>query len=239
MKLESADISSLRNILNIADMIDIEALVIADGRVSGINKDKTALILSEQNIPQLAEGSKLGLSRLKLLKQRLDLFSTDAELEINIKENAKQEATQLELKGTNSAVQFRATPVASIKYPKNVNDDVVREVIIQKDQAKLILDAGKVMGAANIAFSFKSKKNEVVVEFTDATQDTFTISLIDPYTTIGDSDTNVCYFVFNTFAPLLRTAIGQNDSVAVRICGSSALILVNGHDIRVIAQTDA
>lgn len=237
MKLTTADISALKNILVIADLIGVEALVIADGKVSGINTDKTALILSDKNIPDLPEDVKLGLSRLKELKSRLDLFATDPNLSIDLKENTKKEISQIEIKGTGSSVQFRATSVNVIKYPKNVVDPAVRTVFIQRNQAKMILDAGKVMGADNIGFTFKTKE-QVLVEFTDSTQDTFSLTLLDPSVKIDESDSNVVYFVFNVFAPLLRSAIIDNEIIELQICGSSALINVSGHDIRMMAQVN-
>lgn len=235
MKLTTTDISALKNILSIADLIGVEALVIEAGKVSGINPDKTALILSDQNIPVLDESVKLGLSRLKELRSRLDLFAIDGNLSIDLKENTKKEISQIELKGTGASVQYRCTSPNVIKYPKNVVDDVVRTLTIQKAQAQLILNAGKVMGADNISFTFK-KKDEVQVEFTDSTQDTFSLTLLDPSVKVDESDSNVVYFVFNVFAPLLRTAIIDADSIIVQICGSSALITVAGHDVRLMAQ---
>lgn len=235
MKLTNADISALNNILVISDLIGIDALVIEGGKVSGINADKTALILSDKNIPELSEDTKLGLSRLKDLKSRFDLFATDPALSIELKENAKKEITQIEFKGTGASVQFRATSPNVIKYPKNVKDDPIRTIIIQKAQAQMILNAGKVMSAANIGFTFK-KKEEVAVEFTDATQDTFSLTLLDPSIKLAESDSNVVFFVFNVFAPLLRTALLEAETVELQICSSSATINVNGHDIRLMSQ---
>jgi hypothetical protein len=238
MKLNSNDIENLTSILTIADIADITEVVIEAGKVSGINESKTAVILSEHNIPDLGE-LKLGLSNLKTLKQRLDLFSTDTTLVVETKENAKNEITQIEMKGKNASVQFRCTSPNLIKYPKSINDDIIKTVLIQREQAQLILNAGRTMGAANIAFSFK-KKNEVNVEFTDSNQNKFSIVLTDPYTEIANSTSNVSYFVFSVFAQLLKTALvdAAVNVVEFQIANSSAIMEVNGHPIRMLSQTD-
>jgi len=238
MKLSTTDITALKTILDVCELVNIDAIVIADGKVSGINTNNTCLILSDKNLPELETDVKLGLTRLKMLKSRLALFGSDVSIDIDV--NAKNEATMLNIKGSNASVQYRATSPAKIKYPKNVDDAPIRSVAIGKEQALMLLNAGKAMGAENVAFLFK-KKNEVVVEFTDNNQEVFSTSLTNPYEEISsDASSSSSYLPLDTFTPLLKTALNETSSdVNITFCDASALITVSGHEVRMFSQTSA
>jgi hypothetical protein len=228
----------LVNILTVANLAEIAEVVIGDGKVSGVNENKTAVIISSENIPEF-DGMTLGISQLKTLKQNIALFMKDAALEISTKENAKKEITQLELKGKNASVTFRATAPGLIKNPKGINDEIKKIVYIDKTQAQMILDAGKAMSSTHIAFALK-KDNEVSIEFLDSVQNKFSIKLLEPATIVDSSASDINYFIFSIFAQLLRVALLETtgDKVAVEIGNMSAIITIGGHPIRLIGQTE-
>lgn len=238
MKFTATDISNLTKILSVCDLVNISDIVFDNGKVSGINEDKSCLILCDKELPNLDEGLKLGLTRLKLLKSRMDLFATDPKFTIETKEKSSGEISQLDLKGSNANVSFRATPINTIKYPKSINDEDIKQVIINKSEAQLILNAGKAMDANNVTINI-DKKNNVVIEFTDKVQDTFNLSLSEKAETLSDVDGSCTnYYQFKMFAPLLKAGFGDTGEVVrITICGSSAKIIVNDHEMRLMAQT--
>lgn len=239
MKLSTTDIANLTKILSVCDLVGISAIAFDDGKVSGINDDKSCVILSSNELPKFDEGLKLGLTRLKLLKSRMDLFSNDPKFSIETKEKSSGEISQLDLKGSSANVSFRATSINTIKYPKAINDEELKKISINKSEASLILNAGKAMDAANITINI-DKKNQVTIEFTDTVQDTFNLSLSEKAESVNESDSGSCtnYYPFKVFAPLLKAAFGETGEVVhIYICGASAKIIVLDHEMRLMAQT--
>jgi hypothetical protein len=178
---------------------------------------------------------KLGISRLREFRKRLELFTS--EFSIETKDTPKHDVSAIEMKSSKASLSYRATGVNTIKYPKDIDDEIVKTVSITKEEALLILSAGKAMGAENISFTFK-KKGVVVVEFADVVQDSFNLTLENPFEEIAEGDSNVSIFVFPVFADLLRVNLSEFEAVSIRIGNSSALIAVNGYDIRLISQTE-
>jgi hypothetical protein len=242
MKLTNDDVANLHKILTVCDLVNIGSIVIENGKVSGINEDRSAMILSNNNIPVLEDDIKLGLTRLKLLKSRLDIFNNDTNLNISLDTKANNETSQLNIKGKSSSVKFRATSPTQIKYPKGINDTPLKELTISRAEAMLILNAGKSMDAANIAINIK-KDNSVIVEFSDLNQDTFTIALEEPATSVSDEDgdSQVNYYIFKMFSSLVKAAFAEDgiESINLIIGSSATQIFVYGHAMRLLAQTSA
>jgi len=238
MKLSRADAVNLNNLLSTVALGGIDAIVIENGLASGLN-NKNAVFISDNDIPSF--GQKIGLSRLNLLRQRLDLLVNNPDVTIDAKESERGEIVQLEIVAGKTKVQFRCTSTALIKAPKKLNDEAVALINIKKDQLQLILNSIKVMGAKQITISIKTD-GKVFFDTSDSNNDRMTIELDDKVERINvdedDVETIVNYYNTDILSTLFRTA-QTDDGVSFTVGGAGTInLLVHGHPMYVFSQID-
>jgi hypothetical protein len=241
MKLSRADAVNLNNLLSTVALGGIDAIVIENGLASGLN-NKNAVFISDVDVPSF--GQKIGLSRLNLLRQRLDLLVNNPDITIDAKESDRGEITQLEIVAGKTKVQFRCTSTALIKAPKKLNDEAVALISVKKEQLQLILNSVKVMGAKQITLSIK-KDGKVFFDTADSNNDRMTIELDDLVERVGDGlvdedelETIVHYYNTDILSTLFRTAATE-DGVSFTVGGAGTInLLVHGHSMYVFSQID-
>jgi hypothetical protein len=208
-------------------------------RLSGINSDRTCVVITEDNIPVLESGTKLALKKLKVLKQRLDLFKTDPQLSIELKKKANGDVNDLVLKGSKASSQYRAANINSVQCPKSIDDTPLKTIKMTRDEVALFLNAEKAMGSKKITIAIKKGVN-VSIELSDGGNDLFSIPLTTLAEDISDDpqDTVISYFHTDGFSPLVRAASVENELVAIDIYEASAKIVVNGYVLTMISPID-
>jgi len=238
MKFTQTDISHLNNILNICSLVDIDAVIISAKGLRGVNAARSCAFLTDKNLPQIEGEAQLGLSKLRTLKQRMDLFKTDPKISIDAKQKPNGDFSNLDIKGSNASVQFRTAVANSIKAPVAIEDTARKSIIITREEAQLILNAEKAMGAEKITINVK-KNNDVVVEFSDKSNDVFSVALVNKATSVGDdNDAFVNYYFTDVFSPVLRAAAAERPEVEVMVFEGSAIIDVNGYPLTLLSPMD-
>lgn len=243
MKLTTTDLTNLNNIINICSLVGIDMLLLdasTDAPIlSAINSDRTCVIITDTNIPVLETGSKLALKKLKVLKQRLDLFKTDPQLSVELKKKANGDISELLIKGSKASSQYRTSPVNSVQCPKSIEDTPLKTIKMTREEVALILNAEKAMGSKKITIAVKKGTN-VSVELSDGSNDLFSIPLSIPAEDIGDeAETSVIsYFHTDGFSPLVRASAVENEIVSIDLYEASAKIAVNGYVLTMISPVD-
>lgn len=239
MKLSRADAINLNNILATANLGGIEAIVIDGNLASGMN-GKNAMFISEVDVPKF--GQKIGISRLNLLRQRLDLLVNDPSIVIDAKESDRGEIIQLEMAAGKNKIQFRCTSTALIKAPKKLNDDPMGLIKINKDQLQMILNSVKVMGAKQLTINVK-KDGKVVFITADSNNDRMTVELddvVERLDGLDEEDIEAIDHCYNT--DILTTLFRQSstdDGVQFTVGMSGTIsLLVNGHPMYIFSQVD-
>ena len=229
MKLSLISISNLETVLSTCAVAGIDTIIIEDGAIRGINDDKSCIIISDKNVPELPENTKLGLSRLGNLSSRLSLFRADPQLAVDAKENDRGEISTLEISSPSGKVQFRATSSALIKAPKKVNDVEKYVVTIGKDSVPFILQGSKAMGAKNVVIA--SKKDGVYIECTDTNQDVFSTRVAEP-----QADIFANTYKADVLLALLKAAcVSETVNMSIGEVGTLS-IEVNGHNLIILPQ---
>lgn len=235
MQLNPTDVQHLLSILNAAKLANIDALLITDGKVRGVNEDRSAALLTNDNAPVVGD-LKLGLSRLKVLQDRINLFAGEG-LKIELKANSKKDVTQIELSKKGGKATFRATAssIFTGKVPDSINFTPAREVVITKDELDQINKARKTIDGKFLVINFKPK-NVVAIELTDSNQETVTIELENPANVLGDLDSQVFYYSADLFLKLVKE-LGDPATLVIDEIGSFK-VDVEGQEIFVIANVD-
>lgn len=227
MKLSSADIKNLSCILATCHVGSIDSIIIEDGRVRGMNDERSFVIVSDTNVPVLP--IKIGISRLKELKQRIDMFS-GSDIQISLNSNDRGEVSAMDISAGRSKVQFRCASTSLIKAPKSINDEHAHSIIIERDELKLILNAIKVMGTATLQITIK-KSGEVFIGASDVTNDAFNIELTQKAHAVISSDSVVHYYFADSFSQAMR--VNSEASENELLIGEMGTIRtqLNGHQI--------
>jgi len=245
MKLTSTDLTNLNNVINVCALVGIDMLLLdassADepAMLSGINSDRTCVIITNDNIPVLDTGSKLALKKLKLLKQRLDLFKTDPQVSVELKKKPNGDISELLIKGTKASSQYRTSPINSVQCPKSIEDTPLKTIKLTREEVTLILNAEKAMGSKKITIAVKKGTN-VTVELSDGNNDLFSIPLSIAAEDISDEPqaSVISYFHTDGFSPLVRAAAVENEIVSIDLYEASAKIEVSGYVLTMICPID-
>lgn len=243
MKFTNTDVSNLTNIINTCFLGNIDMLTLStdengNGFLRAINNDSTCILFAKENIPELNPNSKLALKKLKILKQRLDLFKGDDQLSIEAKTKANGDINELAIKGRNATVQYKTASIASVTCPVEVEDTPVKKIFLTKEEIALLLNAEKAMGSNKITFKI-DKKNNVVVEYMDNVKDVFSISLSLPAEDLGTSiNTVTSIFFTDVFSPIVKAAANIYDTVAIEIFEASAKISIDNYTLILLSPMD-
>lgn len=238
MKLKSDDTKNLTSLISAATMCGIDAVVVIDGKVRGINPAKTCVMLSTENVPAFSQ--KIGLGRLKELQSRLSVFSGKSDVVIDAKENDRGEISSIEISSGRNKVQYRCTSTVMLNdgIPKNVPDafSPAYKVFIDKEEMKTTLDAIRVMGSKRITFCIKADRS-VSITAMDSGNDNFTVSLATPAERITeDEDTIVNYYSVDVFAPIIKELM-QFDTAVLHLGERGTLSAkMNGHMLIMLPQ---
>ena len=239
MKLTQSDIGHLNSILNVCNLVDISAFILSEKGIRGVNGSKSCAIIEDNSKTPKIEGSAmLGLNNLKILKQRLDLFKNDAKFNIEAKQKANGDFTHLDIKGSNASVMFRVTNPVKIKAPIGIDDTAVKNIIITREEAQLILNAEKAMSADKLTI-YVSTDNSVRVEFADKENDIFVIDLSNKAISVNEATSFTSYYFADVFSPLLRAAAAEREEIEVNLFEASAQIAVDGYKLILLSPMDS
>jgi len=230
MKLSSTDVQHLNNILNTCAIAGIEAVLIDEGVVRGINEGKTAVLISDLNVPAFPQ--KVAFTRLSSLRNRIALFSDS--LVIDAKESDRGEINSLEMASGKSKAQFRCTPTMLVKPPKIINDEDFVRLTFSKDELKTLLNASKVMGSKKIAIMIKSS-GEVSFSASDESNDVFTSSVDAEAEFINDASTIYHDYPTDILSAVLKKASDDFDTLVIIMGEAGTMtVKVNGHNVTVL-----
>jgi len=230
MKLSAEAIANLENLLATCIPVGIDAIILEEGTVRGVNEDKTCVIISSVGVPELSTEIKMGLSRLSVLGNRLALFKSDPQLVVDVKENANNEASSIEISSPAAKVQFRCTSPSLIKAPKKINDSIAHKIELDYDQIPFILSGAKAVTSKKAVIA--SKADGVFFEFTDVNQDTFSIKVAE-----STGKVFVHHFPSDVFLTVLRRAINIEGKTFLNIGEVGTLsAIVNGYPLTILPQ---
>lgn len=235
MKLTSQSIQQLKRLINISSQLGIDALIIDETQARGINDDKTAVMLVNDNLPQL--GGPAGLSRASMLLTRLQLVGDEPVVDTKITET--NEVGSFEISGPGVKTTYRAAAQNVIKAPKDVRDPLSWQFQFNKETLAKLVAGSRAMGAKKININTRDG-NKVFAELVDTNQDAFTIELAEGATWIRtDKPAPGAVFVHtyavDTVLNMLKLACEDADQFNLMVGEAGTLQVIIPGGIRLIA----
>jgi hypothetical protein len=248
--LSKENVSKLNKVIETCLLAGIENAIVENLKdqepiIRGINDDRTCLILSNADVPELGEGTVLGLSRMNILRSRVNVLNDDS-FEMSFDTNQKNEISVLHLKNKKAKTQFRCASPSIIKAPKAVNDEELAVIEISKSDVGTLNSAAKAMGAKTFTLMCKktaTETYEAFIEYYDANQDVFSIKVADNVSFVGEEATFVYYYISDIFLPLIRKihdGLAENETSFPLIIGKGGTLrlIINNHVIILVPQTN-
>lgn len=245
--LSKENVLKFNKVLDTCLLAGIENVLIENGDKSiirGINDDRTCLILSENDVPEIG-GDVIGLSRMNVLRSRMNVLNADSSFEMTSETNNRNEISILGLKNNKAKTQFRCASPSIIKAPKAVNDEELAVVEINKADVATLNSAAKAMGAKTFTLMCKANGDnyEAFIEYYDVNQDVFSMKVADSVEFLDEPATFVYYYITDVFLSLIRKISdslpeGENTFPLIIGKGGTLRLIINNHVIILVPQTN-
>ena len=123
MNINTDTLLQIENIIKSAKLVDISEMIISKELIRGINKSKTAFMLSEAELSDDFE--TLAINRPDVFTSRFNLVKDIDDCKTTAKLKEKDNDTfieQLDFKSKSVKVQYRTCNPAMVTAPKSIND---------------------------------------------------------------------------------------------------------------------
>ena len=240
MKVSAQTIATFDNLLQTLNTIGIEKVIIEPGKIRAIDERKTVGTITDQNVPDF-DGNVVAVSRVKTLKDRLNLAKAQGDVAINATKSDKEATiTMLEVSAGKSKTQFRCAAPEALKVPKTFNDKAAYELVISSKQIPLIAQADATMASDGITIASKNGST-VSIELADTSKDLFVFELDNPATAINGTTAGsfVHKYTSKALLSLLKEAAktSATDDVKITIGAQGILFVdVNGYKFFTLPQ---
>lgn len=239
MKLTSSDITHLKAALSAARSVEINLVVLADGKIMGANDKYDAAIVSDLKL-SIPGDIKIGIGagRVDELVKRLALFGDDVEADLKVSD--KGEVSLLTFGSGRSKVQFRCTSMALLekKYPKANADEPGAVISLSKDEVAQLVKAARGLSSEAVVIKVASS-GEVMAQCSDSNNDVFSMVLNKQASFVGEPQTGVASYRAALLTSFLDAGTKGNEEMDIVIGqGGSLTGLVKQHALFIMQRSD-
>lgn len=213
IKVDSNILSYIQKVVQTADLVKIDSIIIEPNKVRAVDEDKTVVILQDKNVPDMPFES-IGLNRIDLFTSRLELVKSAGEFEVEAvideienKDTKQKErfARSLIFKSKNIKIDYRCANPSLIKAPRVLNDHLKFKINMTPETVLMIQKGYNAMKSDELILN--NSKNGVVLEINDVNGDSFTYKICNNIETIEGEPQEFSYkYPIKTLLPLFKTA---------------------------------
>lgn len=213
MKLSETVKKRLLEVIQAANSIGIESLLIDEESIRGTGADKT-LLLIDKNVPDMSELGSMGINRVNVLSSRMGLVKDDKDLNIDanirVEDNGDKMVDKLTLKNKRTTVEFKCCRSSQISAHKVLKNGPIYEFDISEESVATMMRANAAMGNDTVAFSLDDTGN-VMFKLNDSSGDTLNHLISDKVNILDDNEAKTFFFNYNKrlFLPLIKMAFKE------------------------------
>lgn len=241
--LTNTDMAYIKQIADVAKLVNISELIIEPGQVRGISEDRTALIMHTADVVPLS-CSSIAISRINTLLFRLSIvqdkpgFACCASMVVDAMQSNKVGAIDvypqlLTMTSKGSKIDFRCANPNLLRIPKSLNDVKTHTVKMNSDAVDVLSRGQAAMSSDEVALSYKD--GAITFEFKDVNGDLFTHDVTTDVRTIGSEASAQFYYKYpiKTLLPLFK----RNPDGYFNMSSKGVLyIMVNGITVVVLPR---
>lgn len=249
MKLSSDTLSFIQRVVNTADLVKIESIIIEPNLVRAIDDNHTVFILQTKDVPDMEFGS-IGLNRTNVFTSRFELGKTLADFVVEATVEGKDPSSMFTRALTMTAkgikVDYRCANPSLIKAPKQLHDTLVYQVqidpevvlMMQKGQAAMSSDEITFVGTGELHHQGAGVPSGVFFEMSDINADKMSYQFANGATRLDDEDDQPVNFnhayALKTLLPLFKVNPTGRFSLTTQ---GILKIVINGLDVYVMPRT--
>lgn len=213
MKLKNDLISFLKRVIDAANLVGIESVLIERERIRAMEKGKneSVVIILDTNVPQLPFDA-VGLTRLDVFANRLAVAESLENMSVDaVVDDSGQGSIvkSIAMTAKGFKVEYRcANPKAVKKAPKELNDVFKHRIKFGEDAVSMMTKGRSAMGADIVTLA--SNSNGVSFEFVDVNNDVFSFVFADDVESLTEDDDTS--FVFRFPADMLLSMLKKNET---------------------------
>lgn len=232
MKLDDATVDYIFNVVQTADMVNIDNIIIEPGMVRSINEARTTGLFTNTNVPDMPFNS-IGITRIHDLLSRYNIAKEVKDFGIEVSTNSEEEwAQQFVLKGKNLKIDYRCGDPRKLKSPKALNDIKCFGVQLSEQAVSLFQKGLSAMNSETVSLV---SNNGVSFEFADVSNDIYQYTFADTVDLIPNEDGEVSSttkFVHRYPAKTLLALFKSNPEAKFAI-GQKGMLLFPINDLTV------
>lgn len=187
MKLDTATLAYIENVVETASLVHIDNIIIETGRVRGMDDERSVVMIQNTNVPNFPFKS-IGFNRLGVFSSRYEIAKSCDNLEVEATQDDKSEFVRsLTMKGKGTKIDYRCPNPATLQtIPKSINDPVKYGVKMTPEAVLLITRGVSAMSADEITLI--GGKDGVSFQMEDINKDNFTYKFADSIRVDNDGD---------------------------------------------------
>lgn len=232
MKIDTATIEKIENIIRTARGVGIEEVIIEKELVRAIDEKRRVAINYEPQDLDLPFDS-LGLTRIDVFLSRLDIVSSQENFSIEaVVDSNKKFVKSLLMTAKGIKVDFRCADPEQMSAPRKINDQLKSLVPIDAEAVVLLQKAQSAMGAETVTIT--GNQDGVSFEMYDVNNDKFTNTYKCKIEPIEDDDIEFVHtYPLKIVLPLFKENAGGHFAVGAK---GIMNIRMNGIDLFVLPQ---
>jgi hypothetical protein len=238
MKVDSASLAYIENVVATAQLVGIDNIIIEPDRVRALDEDSTVILLQTTGVPVVPFGS-IGINRIDIFHSRYSIAKSVDGFEIDATVDGPadaQYARALTMKGKGIKIDYRCANPATIRAPKGLNDAV-------KFRARMLPEAVLHMHKGVAAMqtdevTLFGSKDAVSFEMMDINGDKLTYKFGDSVDNVQPGDTAEPKFSHRYPIKILQTLFKTNPDGNFFITSRGMLkVTINTLDVYVLPRT--
>jgi hypothetical protein len=167
MKLDTTLLTYIKNVVDTANILKIENIVIEPTKVRAMSDDQTTVIFQTTNVPDLAFGS-ICLNRLPEFVSRFAIIRSTVGFEITATTTGDDNTIpcdpkistprsamwvkSLHMEGLNTSIDYRCTNPALVRAPRSMNHTPQHEIQMTENTITLMQKGKLAMKAEHVKF---------------------------------------------------------------------------------------
>lgn len=245
MKVTTEELDYIQTVIKVANMIDVQAVIIEPDKVRAMNESQTIFMFQDKGVPKLCFGS-IGLNRMDIFTPRLTLaksfdnFVVDAttvgeDNEIGFDKfvaggdnRPPMWARSLTMTGKGAKLEYRCASPQTIRAPKNRAGIAQYKFNLTAEALDMIQKGKAAMKSKE--FTFVGDDEGVTLEIADINGDTLQYKITD--TISGDSGGSPIDFSYTYPIDSVLPVLKLNPTGAVQLTTKGSLIVtINELDV--------
>lgn len=203
MKIDLDSLTYIKNVVETAQMVGIDNVIIEPEKVRAINDDKSVVLFQETDVPDMPFNS-VGLNRIGVFLSRLDVARTQDNFSIDVKtDDGNEFARSVTMSAKGFKVDYRCANPKTIAAPKKINDEFIYSIVLTPQAVYMLQKGQSAMGADTV--SLISNADGATFEFTDVNSDKFSHTFTERVTMNDGADESFRYkYPIKILLPLFK-----------------------------------